>query len=122
LCRVTLNDRVVLATDESELKKMNESLRDATRSIGYIYLEVLRQPKMAEAEYASLVKNGNGDVRDYYNLGVAYLRNRKKTSAYQAFKKTVDLDPESEEGKDAQEAIEKMLAASREGFQVEAGH
>jgi len=120
LFRVTLSESADLVTDEDQRKKMDGYLRDATRSIATIYLEVLREPKMAEAELENLVKSDDADARDHYSLGVAYLRNRKKTSAYQAFKKAIDIDPKSEAAKDAEEVIGTLRAASRKGFEVEA--
>jgi tetratricopeptide (TPR) repeat protein len=118
LYRVLLNDRQNLSENKIHQEKMREYSRDVTRSIAYIYLEVLRQPKKAVAEMEGLVKNGNPEAKDYYGLAIAYLREQKRTSAYQALKKSIDMDPKSDTAKDAEALIENMRIASREGFEI----
>ena len=55
---------------------------------------------------------GIRDAEVYYDLGAAYLKAKKKSSAYQAFKKVIELAPNSDAAKDAKDAIEYLRTHS----------
>ena len=121
LFRVLLNENLTLTMDESLQKKLIEHWRDSTRSIAYLYLEILGQPKNAVTELQHLTQRGVAEAKDYYNLGVAYWRMQRRNDAYQALKKVIQIDPKSEVAKDAQQLIDSIRSISKEGFEVELG-
>ena len=121
LFRTLLSENVGLTMDESMKKKLAEHLRDATRSIAYVNLEVLGHPKIAAAELEKITRSGTAEAKDYYDLGVAYWRMQKRSAAYQALQKVIQMDPKSEIAKDANQLIESIRLMSRQGFEVQAG-
>ena len=106
LFRELLLENKELVSGETSLKEIQKNADEVTRYIVYIYLEILKKPKLAEMEMEALVKNTNAEARDYYSLGVIYLRNEKQLSAYQAMKKVIALDPDSEWGREAKQIVD----------------
>ncbi len=118
--RVLLAENRSLSSKPSDDKKWKEGIRGATRAIYGVYLEVLRKPRSAALEIEWLVKKEWAEAQDYYALGVAYTRLQKRSSAYQSFKKVIELDPKSEAAKDAEAIIETIRSESKKGFPLEA--
>ena len=120
LFRALLSENLNLTVDAPLQKKLKEYLRDSTRSISYLYLEVLGDPASAVKELEALTRSGNAEAKDYYDLGVAYWRVQKRSAAYQCLRKAIQLDPRSEVAKDAKQLIASIQAMSKEGFEVQA--
>ena len=54
MSRMLLDESIEWTENEAQRKKMSEYLRETTRSIAYVYLGILRQPKLAIAELKTL--------------------------------------------------------------------
>ena len=92
--------------DPAGQKEANKNLVQSTRYLAYIYGSILKEPEKSlwELKKAEQLDGENPEV--LYDLGVAYLNTKKKMSAYQAFKKVMELaEPESEIYQAAENAV-----------------
>ncbi|MBI4353334.1 MAG: tetratricopeptide repeat protein, partial [Candidatus Omnitrophica bacterium] len=103
--------------EEAKTKEaQHKNFINASRYIAYVYLEVLNKPAHAVRELEGLVHGMPVDDPEvYYDLGAAYLRDKKRISAYQAFQKALSMNPKEELKKKAEEAIEVIRAYPDEG-------
>jgi len=93
-------------TDPQERKRQEENLVRAARSIAYIYAEVLKKPRSAIRELEWAKKRDPENIEIWYDLGVSYARARKRAPAFQALRKVIELDPESELAERAEEVMD----------------
>lgn len=96
---------------EDELKgnaQAKDGVAAATRTLIYIYHEILRDYNAAVKEGGYLLQIAPEDQEAHYNLGVSFMFLNKKSMAYEEFKKTIDINPGSKTAYDAKSAIEQM--------------
>ena len=102
--------------DAKMIESEKKNLVETSRYIAYIYLEILQQPAEAIQELESLKPDEIKSADVFYDLGIAYLRAKKRSSAFTCFKKVIVLDPKSEQAKEAENAIDFIHKHSDDGM------
>ncbi len=101
------------AEEEAEAKQFRIQ---TSEFIAYLEHEFLNKPGAAVKELETLFKEEDiQDPKVVYHLGVAYWKNKKRMSAYQAFKKALTLKPDEELKKQIENAIEIIRQAPEYG-------
>ncbi|MEI8345816.1 MAG: tetratricopeptide repeat protein, partial [Candidatus Omnitrophota bacterium] len=84
----------------NQIKVIEENNLQAVRHLVYIYAQVLKEPQKALAELEGYlqgcVENAPENAEIYFDLGCVYWELKKRTMAFQAFRKTIELKPDSD--------------------------
>lgn len=75
--------------------------------LGKLYLQA-RMYKLAEVAFGNALKIAPDFVNAHYGLAGAYLRQNQQTEALEEFQKVIDLAPDSQEAKNAQNIMQKI--------------
>lgn len=89
-------------------KNAKASLITALHNLVYIYHEITREYRKAVQEGTYLVKLAPRDQRAHYNLALSYAYLDKKSMAYSAFKKVIEINPDTKIAFNARDMIERM--------------
>lgn len=112
-----VRERVFPLEDPKMMEDEKKELIETSRYIASIYSEIMKQPAQAIKELESLKPDEIKNADVYYDLGVWYSRAKKRISAFACFKKVIALDPQSEQAKAAENAIDFIHKHSDDGGQ-----
>ncbi len=112
--RTKLKENAALVDDPERKKRVTEHAAQAARYVASIYMETLNKPQFAVQALEEAVKESPKDAEIYYDLGVAYVRVKKRISAIQTFRKVIELKPDSKLAKDAEIAINQTRSMTDE--------
>ena len=110
-----VRERVTPLEDPRMIEEEKKELISTSLYIAQIYREVLQQYPEAIQEIESLKPDEIKNADVYFDLGVSYLRAKKRISAFSCFKKVIALDPKSERAKEAENAIDFVHKHSDDG-------